>query len=161
VLDIRSVGEFIMRLVALITLSLLAGAIVPQSKKQQAVIEYGPAPAYRIIGVHRLVADPTGCQIQRYSGKVVALDAGNPYEATLLDRAILQGFTLTTRAGKIYVAVGGPQFEFFSNAPVTKEGARIGDALRAIVVKGRRLDVRAYRCGNALEADSIEIPIAP
>ena len=115
---------------------------------QDPIVEYGPAPNYSIIGLHHLAVNNPKCQMQRYSGAVVAVE-GNPYLITTTSEGEAvpwqTSFTLSLKRRRILFPL--PQLKGVS-----------GDQLAALLNKGRVLRVHALRCGPETRVDSIEIP---
>lgn len=129
---------------ALCFLVSLAPDASAQSQKQLVIIEYGPAPTYRVIGLHRLVKDPTGCQIRRYNGRLT-----NVEKSYFFEKLGPHSFTLrNSRSRQVVITI--------EDALVSRGIS--ADTLLSFLKEGRILNVRAYQCGEiAAVADSIEL----
>jgi hypothetical protein len=113
---------------------------------QDPIVEYGPGPTYTIIGLHRLATSNRGCQMQRYSGTVVAIE-GNPYLEMMTKGAVpwQTSFTLNVKGRRIAF-------------PLAHLKGVSGDQLEVLLKKRTVLRVRALRCGPDVRVDSIELP---
>lgn len=133
------------RRISILTAAILMGAATIASA-QEPIVEYGPAPTYKVIGLHHLATGERGCQMQRYSGVVTAIEI-NPFLKMLTkEEAPYQtSFTLKVKGKRIVFTL-------------THVKGISGSQLDVLLRKGKVLRVRALRCREDTRVDSIELP---